>query len=156
SGTLTLTGGITGSGNALTVGGAGDTTVSSVIGTGSGTLTKDGAGTLTLNGSSANTFSGTATVNAGTLKLSKASGNAIAGNLTIGDGSGTDTAQLTAASQIADTSAVTINSSGVLDLNGNAETIGSLTSASSSAQVTLGAGTLTVGDANSTTYSGTI
>jgi autotransporter-associated beta strand protein len=68
AGTLTLsTGGISGTHN-LTFGGAGDTTVSGVIGTSTGTVTKDGAGTLTLSG--ANTYTGKTTVSAGTLALS--------------------------------------------------------------------------------------
>jgi autotransporter-associated beta strand protein len=66
AGTLTLNGasGITGA-FGLTVGGAGDTTISSVIGTTSGTLTKDGAGILTLSG--ANTYSDGTTLSAGSL-----------------------------------------------------------------------------------------
>ena len=68
AGTLTLsTGGISGTHN-LTFGGAGDTTVSGVIGTSTGAVTKDGAGTLTLSG--ANTYTGKTTVSAGTLALS--------------------------------------------------------------------------------------
>jgi autotransporter-associated beta strand protein len=68
SGTLTLNGTatITGASFGLTVGGAGNTTISSAIGTTSGILTKDGAGTLTLTGN--NTFTGATTVSAGTLK----------------------------------------------------------------------------------------
>jgi autotransporter-associated beta strand protein len=66
AGTLTLNGasGITGA-FGLTLGGAGDTTISSVIGTTSGTLTKDGAGILHLSG--ANTYSGGTTLSAGSL-----------------------------------------------------------------------------------------
>lgn len=115
-----------------------------------------GSGVLSLSGAAANTYSGTATVNSGALVLGKTAGvNAITGNLVIGDGTGTDTVQLNAANQIADIAAVTINSSGVLNLNGNAETIGSL-SGSSGASIALGAGTLSVGDATSTAYAGTI
>jgi len=47
---------------ALTVGGSGNTTMSGIIGTTTGTLTKDGAGTLTLTG--ANTYTGATTVSA--------------------------------------------------------------------------------------------
>jgi fibronectin-binding autotransporter adhesin len=67
SDTLTLSNTITGFGYNLTVGGAGNTRINSVIGTGSGGLTKDGAGTLTLTG--ANTYTGPTTVNGGTLEL---------------------------------------------------------------------------------------
>lgn len=112
---------------------------------GSGGLTKDNGGTLTLGGSSANTFSGTTTVNGGTLALNKTSGNAVSSaSLIIGDGSGpsnADVVQLSAANQIADTTAVTVNSSGKFDLNGKAETIASLTV--TGGNLTIGAGTLT-------------
>jgi autotransporter-associated beta strand protein len=67
-GTLTINGNISGSGKALTAGGAGNTTIAGVIGTGSGTLTKDGSGTLTLSGS--NTYTGITTISEGTLSAS--------------------------------------------------------------------------------------
>lgn len=84
AGTLNLTGGtlsgsgtITGSGFGLTIGGAGNTSISSIIGTVAGTLTKDGAGTLTLT--AANTYTGSTTVSAGTLFVngSLAAGSAV-------------------------------------------------------------------------------
>ena len=63
SGTLNLTnvGTITGPTFGLTLRGAGNGTVSSIIGTTSGTLTKNGTGTWTLLG--ANTYTGTTTIN---------------------------------------------------------------------------------------------
>ncbi|WP_454918250.1 autotransporter-associated beta strand repeat-containing protein [Xanthobacter sediminis] len=69
-GILTLSGGITGPGRNLTLGGTGifPSTVSGVIGTGAGTLTKTGMGTWTLSG--ANTYVGVTTVSAGTLVIS--------------------------------------------------------------------------------------
>src|SRR5205807_7171536 len=72
SGTLTLNSGIGGAGLNLIFGGAGNITVSSVIGTTTGGVTKDGAGTLFLN--AANTFSGGVTLNAGTLEIAGGSG----------------------------------------------------------------------------------
>lgn len=69
AGTLTLNSG-TAMGGAynLSVGGPGNTTISSAIGSGAGkTLTKDGAGTLTLNSSAVNTFTGGVILNNGTL-----------------------------------------------------------------------------------------
>ncbi len=155
SGTLSVSGGISGGSQNLAVGGSGNTTVNSVI-SGTGSLTKDGSGLLQLSGASANTYSGSTIVNAGTLSLAKTSGNAISGNVTVSDGTGSDIVQLSAANQISDSSAVTISSSGVLDLNGFSETVASISSGSSASQISLGSATLTVGDASSSTFAGTV
>ncbi|HUT34518.1 MAG TPA: autotransporter-associated beta strand repeat-containing protein [Planctomycetota bacterium] len=110
------------------------------------TLTKAGTGTLTLGNAStgspvANTYTGLTTVAAGTLDLNKTAGNnAIPGDLTITGGS----VVLLAANQIADTCAVNLASPGSLNLNGNAETVGSLA----------GSGTLTNGGAAATLTTG--
>ena len=115
----------------LTTGDATSTTFSGVM-SGTGGLTKQGAGIFTLSG--ANTYTGATTINAGTLRV--AGGAAIA-----------------------DTSAVTLaNVAGAtLDLNGTNETIGSLAGGGAAGgNVTLGAGTLTTGIANNTTYTGVI
>ena len=61
--------------------------------------------------------------------------------------------------QIANTSAVTLLSDGLLDLSDENDTIGSLSSSSATSEVQLGAGaagTLTVGDATNTTFAGII
>lgn len=65
--TLTLTAAnvLTGTTQALTLGGAGNITFNRAITTTSGTVTKDGAGTVTLN--EQNTYTGLTTVSAGTL-----------------------------------------------------------------------------------------
>jgi autotransporter-associated beta strand protein len=81
--TLTLSGGIvTVAGNDLTVGGAGNITVTNGVISGAGGVIKDGAGTATL--AAANTYSGATTVNGGTLKVtgSIAAGSAV----TVNDG----------------------------------------------------------------------
>src|SRR4029077_3248668 len=72
SGTLNLTnaGTITGPTFGLTLNGSGNGTVSSIIGTTSGALTKNGTGTWTLFG--ANTYTGATTVNAGVLNVQNA------------------------------------------------------------------------------------
>jgi len=69
---LSNTGTITGSGNTLTVGGAGNTTINSIIGTGTGGLTKDGTGTLIL--SRDNTYDGNTTISEGKLSITTAGG----------------------------------------------------------------------------------
>ncbi|WP_192871723.1 beta strand repeat-containing protein, partial [Variovorax sp. JS1663] len=93
---------------------------------GEGGVTKTGTGTLTLWGD--NTYTGATTVNAGTLR---------AGRFANAFGKG---------------SAVTVNSGATLDLDSRSQTIGSL---AGSGNVSLGTGTLTSGENNtSTTFSG--
>src|SRR4029077_18696591 len=87
-----------------------------------------------------NTYSGTTTVNAGLLELDKTAGNALVGALVI------NAATVEYGShnnQIADASAVTVNSFGGLGLNGNNDTIGALTL--TRASVDSEGGTLTLG-----------
>jgi filamentous hemagglutinin family protein len=153
SGTLTLTGGITGAAQNLILTGTGLATESGAITTTTGTVTKTGAGTWTLSGAAANTYTGTTTVNAGTLQLGKTAGvNAIGGDLVVGDdlgGANADVVRLLAANQIPDTASVTVTTSGRFDLNGFDDTINGMTLKSgtaSGANVTTGAGTLTLGN----------
>jgi autotransporter-associated beta strand protein len=74
AGTLTISGGVSGTGMALTVGGAGATTISGLIATGSGgTIVKDGGGTLTLSNGS-NSF---AAVNASSVVISITGGTVV-------------------------------------------------------------------------------
>jgi fibronectin-binding autotransporter adhesin len=117
-----------------------------LVATGTVALNKTGTGTEVLSGATANTFTGTTTVNAGELDLSKTAGvNAIAGALTIGDGTGSDIVKLINANQLPDTTDVTINSSGLLNLNGNSETVdglsgsGNVDGMSSTPTLTIGA-----------------
>ena len=125
-----------------------------IIGTAGG-ITKTGAGTLTLNATTTNTFTGATTVSAGTLLLNDTGGVAVSGgSLVIGDSLGgagvnkADVARLLSNNQIASTVAVTINDSGLLDLNNNNDTIGlgaanALTMTGGS--VSTGSGTITLG-----------
>lgn len=127
-GGLTVGSAVNLAGQALTVDGTANTTISGAISdTGAGgSLVKNGLGTLVLSG--ANTFTGTTTVNLGVLQLQ----NGLA---------------------IADTAAVTVTAPGSLDLLAS-ETIGSL---AGSGNTTLNANTLTTGgDNTSTTYSGAL
>jgi autotransporter-associated beta strand protein len=81
SGRLNLTSGtaIGGSNQNLSFGGAGDTLVTSVIGTGAGMVTKDGSGTLILN--AANTFSGGFKLNNGTVLINNAAALGASGGM---------------------------------------------------------------------------
>ncbi|KAB2865359.1 MAG: hypothetical protein F9K43_17105, partial [Bauldia sp.] len=156
--TLTLSNtatGITGTQN-LTLAGAGNVNVARIA-TGTGAVTVNSTGTVTYNGAgTANTYTGTTTVNSGTLVLAKTAGTtALAGNLVVGDGSGTDTVRLDASNQIANTAGVTLNSSGVLNLNNYDETIAKL-DGSAGAAVTLGTGDLTIGGSGESVYAGAI
>ena len=89
SGTLNLTnsGTITGATFGLALTGAGNGSVSSVIGTTTGTLTKNGAGAWTLTG--ANTYTGGTTVNAGSLFINNTSGSGTGTGAITVTGSGT-------------------------------------------------------------------
>ncbi len=111
-------------------------------------FTKSGGGTLVFTGVAANDYTGQASVTEGTLVLDKDSGvSAITGDLVVGDGSGADIVQLQSQEQIADDADLTLNSSGVLDLGGQTETLGGFAgtgrvtnSSASAASLTVGAG----------------
>jgi autotransporter-associated beta strand protein len=162
---LTLSGNLTGDGFSTTFGGAGNITLGSTtagaIATGTGGVIINGTGTVTFSGgTSANTYTGTTEVNSGKLVLNKTSGtSAIAGNLVIGDnlGSpGTSVVQLGQSNQIKDTSRVTINADGQFDLNGSAETIGSVAGSGQIGNASGTASTLTVGDTSTSTFDGKV
>jgi autotransporter-associated beta strand protein len=116
-------------------------------------------GTAQLNGTSANTLTGAIHVDSGTLELRKHftvlnSGTfgvqSVPGALFIGGGASPATVRHFYDNEIANTSAVTIYANGLLDLNDQSETIGSLTGAGGA--IDLGSGELTVGaNGNSTT-----
>lgn len=114
----------------LTVRGPNDTTINGSIGGPGGQLIKAGAGTLILT--AVNTFKGSTVISGGTLRL---------------DGSLADTVAVL----LADVAGAT------LDLNGNDETIGSLSGGGGNGgNVVLGAALLTLGDASDTVYGGQI
>ena len=119
--------------------------------TGSGNLTVtttgSGAGTVTLSGSSSNTYTGTLIIIAGTLGLNNSQGVAISSaGVTINGG----TLKNLAGYQISGTATVTVNS-GFWNLNGNSETVGTLTGTGGS--VLLNGGTL---HGNASTYGGSV
>ncbi len=133
SGAFTYSGTLTPNGTAYRLGGGGGTlTMANSLVNVSGTTNLDVGvagvpGAVVLN--AASTYLGTTTINGGTLRAG-------------------------AVSVFAPTSAFSIASGAVLDLNGNNQTIGSLAGAGN---VTLGSGSLTMGGNNtSTTYTGVI
>ena len=107
SGALNLinVGTMTGSGLGLTLTGSSDGSIVSIIGTGTGTLTKNGSGTWTLSGN--NTFSGNVTVNNGTLVAAATLGSALANNTNITVNAG-GILQLGASDQINNAAALTL------------------------------------------------
>jgi autotransporter-associated beta strand protein len=167
---LTLNGGITGTGLALTIGGAGNTTIGTTgINTGAaGTLTKDGSGTLTIT--AAGNYTGATTVSAGVLNIQ----NATATGTAAGGISVTSGAALEMQGGIAvGAEALTLNGSGIgtsgalRNISGNNTYGGTITLGSSgrvnsdAGMLTLSGGitgtqNLTVGGAGDTTISGAI
>lgn len=99
---------------------------------GAGSIVKAGLGTLAFGGSTDNSYTGTTTVNEGVLQLSKTNAFALGANavLVIGQSSPatpSDVVRYTANNQLRTSNPVTVNSSGVLDLNNFDDDIGGLT-----------------------------
>ncbi|MCX6878880.1 MAG: autotransporter-associated beta strand repeat-containing protein [Verrucomicrobia bacterium] len=135
--TLTLSTGNVATGGAFTIGGAGNTSITSNI-TGAGSLNKTGAGILTLSG--ANTYSGATNIKNGTVVLAvNDSGLKSTTTLTLGD--------------------ATLNTNGVLKLDGHTQTLAGLSVAGSGTgnRVTGGnaaLSTLTLNNAGANTFAG--
>jgi autotransporter-associated beta strand protein len=148
-----VSGGLTFTGGALEVTGAGFSSARSVaLGTGGGTMQVD-TGTLTLSGviaDSGGTPGGLTKTGAGTLTLSNA--NTYSGGTTVAAG----TLALTGAGSVGTSSGVEVE--GTFDIaavNGGGTAIKTLISLSTGGQVNLGANTLTLTGANGV-YSGTL
>jgi len=131
---------------------------------GSGGVTLTLGGTLRFGGSFPNTYTGTTTIlgstnwnTVSTLELRKTNSVAVPGRLVIGSVTnppGHEIVRLFSQEQIANLTPVTVNLSGLLDLNNQTETIGSLEGIG---QVKLGNSTLRAGGNNAdTTYGGTL
>ena len=127
--TLTISGAISGAYN-LSIGGAGNTTISSNIGTSS--LNKNDAGTLTLTGTSS--YTGATTILAGTLQ--------IGGSGQLGSGS--------YAGAIANEGALVFNTAAAQSLSGDITGNGSLTKSNSGTLTLLGTNTFAGGTTIST------
>jgi len=143
--------------NTLTVrANTGDFFFSGIL-SGTGNLVKTNVGTLRMDGSGHNTYSGFTRFDGGVLELDKfgiisitplvfSNYTAIPGDLTVGDGNGlvgTDVLRLLTDDQIANTSDVTVKNSGLFDLNGFSDHIGSLTMQGGT--IDTGSGTLFLG-----------
>jgi autotransporter-associated beta strand protein len=122
---------------------------------GAGGVTKGQSGTLVYAGSGANLYSGDTVVNTGQLQLAKTTPTAgiVYGTLTIGDdlgGNDADIVREMGPNQINSAVPITINSSGLLDLNNFSDAIGALTF--SGGHLSTGTGTATlVGDITANT-----
>ncbi len=152
TGTLVLSGGLSGTNVNLTLGGAGNTNASSAIALGTGGVQLTGTGTTTFSGA-ANTYTGPTLVNAGTLTLAKAANTtAIAGNLTISGG----TVNENASGQIASTATVTLNS-GTLALANSVTNTFTAINSSAGSSLTLGTGAVaTLTSTGTSTLNGNI
>lgn len=158
SGTHTFSGNITNNstnGLYLKAYNSGGTTTFSGVISGSNAVIAEGDGTLIFSGSGDNTFTGLTTVNCPLLILNKTAGKkAVGNNLTIATGKvvrtdadnqfGTGTPAL-----------VTIEGTGDFNCNNTNQKI-ALVSSSSSAEVILGSGTLTIYNTMTDTYAGVI
>ncbi|MFN5794227.1 MAG: autotransporter-associated beta strand repeat-containing protein, partial [Bacteroidota bacterium] len=139
--------------NALNAGGT--TTISGVI-SGGGAVFTAGSGTVIFSGASQNNYTSTFTAGAATTIFNK-SANVRAvgtGNVTINTGV---TLRTNANNQlgIGTVSLITINGTGVFNLNNTNQKV-ALASASSTASVTLGSGTLNIDNTGTDTYAGVI
>jgi fibronectin-binding autotransporter adhesin len=144
---LSNTGTITGNTFGLTVGGAGNTTIHSIIGTTSGTLTKENGGTLTLTGT--NTYTGGTNVNGGVLALGSSGALGTSGTISFGGGTlqfgPSNTVDYSARFSSAASQAVNINT------NGQNVTFASDFTSTGGTLTKTGNGILTLGGANSHT-----
>jgi autotransporter-associated beta strand protein len=114
---------------------------------GAGGVTKGQTGTLIYAGSGANSYLGDTILNTGILELAKTVPTAgiVNGTLTIGDelgGTDVDIVREMGANQINSSIPITINSSGLLDLNGFSDAIGAITF--SGGHLSSGTGTATL------------
>jgi len=142
------------------LGGTGSLLLNGAI-SGAGGFTKSGAGAVTLAGTNANPYTGTTTVRDGTLLLGKDTtevvGGALSGPLVIGEDElpeNADVVRHLACCQLPDDTDITLNASGLLDLNDMVETTGAI---DGRGVIDLGSGILREGaDDGSSTFTGGI
>jgi fibronectin-binding autotransporter adhesin len=154
SGTLNLTnaGIITGSGFGLTLTGSGSGSISSIIGTVTGSLTKSGSGTWTLSG--ANTYAGGTNINGGTLALG--SSGALGPSGTISFGGGTLQYSASNTTDYSGRFSTAINQAYSIDTNSQTVTFATALTSSGGNLTKLGAGTLILSAANTYTAGTTV
>lgn len=146
-GTLTLSnpGSITGSTFSLTFAGAGNTTVNSIIDTGSGLLNKEGTGTLILTG--ANAFTDTVNVSAGVLNIrdSTATGT-VEGGVIVNNGAALELqGGIAVGEEALALNGFGISNAGALrNISGDNTWGGALTISTTTSQISSDAGTLTI------------
>ncbi len=161
SGTMTLSGAVSGSTYALVLDGAGNGAEGGVIGTSTGTVTKNGGGTWTVSGNS--TYTGLTTINVGTLKLGGVGSGSYSPLGTTG--SGTVVAATSAALdlggyQLVTAEALTLNGTGVSNggalMNSGAGTTysGLITLGSTGVSICGGSGTINISNASTIAGSG--
>jgi len=153
---ITNTGTITGATFGLTLGGSGNGSIASIIGTTSGTITKSGSGSWTVSG--ANTYTGLTTISAGTLKLGAAGGatytplGTTGTGTTVTSGAALDLNGFT----LGTTEALTLNGTGIssggaLMNSGTAATYSGLIALGSASSIIGGTGTIAVSNAGTIT-----
>ncbi len=161
--TLTVSGGVSGVGRNLTLGGTGSIGISGLIGIGTGALTKTGTGALTL--SRANTYTGGTTLASGTLLVGN---NAALGTGTLGLNGGTLASSSATARTLTNSSVIggdftlgqtsggtgTLTLSGAMDLGGAMRQITVNNAADTISGVISGTGGVTKAGTGALTLSG--
>jgi autotransporter-associated beta strand protein len=152
AGTLTLSAAnsITATAIGLTLGGAGNITVSGTITTTSGTLTKANGGTVTLSGT--NTYTGLTTVSAGILNIRNAQGTGTtAGGVTVASGAALELqGSITVGAEALTLNNTGISSGGSLrNISGTNTWGGTVTLSTNAVRINSDAGTLTLSAVNS-------
>ena len=150
---VTSAGTITGNTFGLTLGGSGNGSIASIIGTTSGTVTKTGTGVWTVSGAS--TYTGLTTISAGTLKLGAVgtATNTPLGTITNGTVVTSGALDMNGFT-LGTTEGLTINGTGIL--GGGALTNSSATAVSYSGIITLGSSSSIVANAGNISTTGTV
>ena len=104
---LTVSGNVTNAGNVLTIGGSGNTTLSTGAVSGTGGIIKSGDGTLSMTGTNTG-WSGGITIKSGTVSQGTNAASLGTGTITLGDSSGSSNATLMIASALTVANPITV------------------------------------------------